>query len=54
MSTFWKVVVKTFIRVALLLIPLGMSLLPKEWLNITLGTALVFVFEWAKLKYSTL
>jgi hypothetical protein len=39
---------KTFLRVTIVAGPLLLELLPAEWMNVTLGVAILFLINWAK------
>ncbi len=51
--SFAKSFGKTVIRVCVLLIPIAMTWLPAEWMNITLGGVLMMIFDWLKAKYAS-
>lgn len=51
---FWHSVLKTLVRLSIILIPVAMTWLPKEWMNITLGGGLMLSFDWLKAKFASL
>lgn len=48
--SFKKSLIKNLIRLALFGIPILMTLLPHEWMNMTLGTVLAMIFDVLKAK----
>lgn len=54
MYTFKSSLLKTVIRVGILSIPMLITLLPQEWMNLTLSGILYMIFDWLKAKYTTI
>jgi hypothetical protein len=52
--SFGQSVLKTLIRGVLLLGPIAIHFLPVGWMSMTLGGALVLIFDWLKAKYPSL
>jgi len=51
--SFGKSLLKLAIKGGILVIPFAFTLLPKEWLNITLGSALYLLLDYIQKVYTT-
>lgn len=51
---FWTSVAKMLVKVGVLAIPLVIGLLPKEWMDLTLGGVLYLVLDFAQKKYTSI
>lgn len=51
--SFWKSFLKMVVKVGVLAIPLVIGLLPKEWMDLTLGGALYMLLDWMQKKFTT-
>jgi len=52
--SFWTSFIKTLVRLGIMLLPVAMTFLPQEWMNITLGGVLMMVFDKLKAQYNVL
>ena len=50
--SFWKGVGKAVVSVILVGLPLVFQVVPQEWLNLTIGGALVMILNWIKVRYA--